>query len=73
MTRDDIDAVTGEADDLADKIEFSPDLIDPKYYASFLRRMSVLLIQTHQSLVNEAYRSQGFKPWMRSSKMRKNG
>ena len=70
-TRDEIDALTGEAAKIADRIQVDGDLVDWKYVASFIRKLANAIIQEHMAYVNEAYRSQGFKPWMRASKQRK--
>ncbi len=72
-TRDYIDDLLAEAKDLADKLDVDGDLVDLPYVGSFLRKISVALLQEHLSLVNEAYRSEGSKPWMRSTRMRKKG
>lgn len=70
-TRDQIDALTEEATEIADRVQLDPDLCDHKYVASFIRKLSLALIQEHTAYVNEAYRSVGFKPWMRASRQRK--
>lgn len=71
-TRDQIDDMLGELHARIECLE-DPDLYEEEQdveTADLLRRVSVMLIQEHQTAVNEAYRSRGFKPWMRSSRMR---
>lgn len=68
MTKDEAEAIASTAKQLADQVELDSDLVDHKYVAKTLRELSNSLVQLHMSYVNEAYRAEGMKPWMISSR-----
>lgn len=70
MTKDEAEGLASTAKQLADQVELDWDLVDHKYVASKLRELSNSLVQLHMAYVNEAYRAEGMKPWMRSSRER---
>ena len=64
MKRDEVDALLKELKEEADYLAENVDMVS----ARLVRRAASAIISLHQSYVNEAYRSRGMQPWMRSSK-----